>query len=89
MSLHSGTCVQARQDNPELVCSQRAMGDFDPTQCTRQDDGSYNCFCVQPEDGTMLPDTVINVSDPDDAPAVCDGLGRFCKMLFMEVSAAK
>lgn len=68
----AGTCVQARQsDSPEASCDDD--GEFEPTQCRRQSDGSYLCFCVRP-DGTQVGDAQA-VSDPDDAPD-CDDLGK-------------
>lgn len=63
----------AREESPFLSCS--PDGSFEPLQC-RMESGVTTCRCVQPSDGTIIPNTEVTVTDSDDIPN-CNLLGKW------------
>lgn len=69
-----GPCVIARATSPLLICTPE--GDFEPLQCGAG--FPTQCQCVEPSDGTPVPDTLVMVEDPADLPD-CDEEGKEVK----------
>lgn len=50
-------------------------GSFEPLQCQPNGDDDLRCVCVNPNDGTPIQGTDMQVDDRDEAPD-CDKLGE-------------
>ena len=56
----------AREQDPTLECT--AEGNFDVLQCNEAAAGLLMCQCVEPLDGSPIPNTEVVVADINDAP---------------------
>lgn len=57
----------AREQDPTLDLECTPEGDFEALQCNTEA-GLITCVCVQPSDGTPIPNTEVVVADFADVP---------------------
>ncbi len=70
-----GPCITRRDTDSQAMCDED--GNFEPLQCRRMNDGTHTCRCVQPRDGSMVPNTMrTGITARDEAPD-CISRGKY------------